>query len=93
MKIPAYNPAQDITEGIGTITMLAVKGEVKENPTESEADVAADRSDDDPLPPGLHQTILLPEGDALPKKKTDSEERVAADRAEEDPLDAVRRGN
>ncbi len=68
-----------------TPTMFAVAGEVKGNPTESEADVAADRSDDDPLPPGLHHTIQMPPGEAAPKP-TDSEERVTADRSEEDPL-------
>jgi hypothetical protein len=61
--------------------------EVKGNPTESEADVAADRSDVDPLPPELHHTICLGAGEAAPRP-TESEEDVAADRggAGEDPL-------
>jgi len=64
---------------------VAVSGEVKGNPTESEADVAADRSDEDPLPPEMHHTIRLPAGEAA-AKPTDSEERVAADRSMVDPL-------
>ncbi|KAK0732004.1 hypothetical protein B0H67DRAFT_640316 [Lasiosphaeris hirsuta] len=66
-------------------SILAVSGEVKGNPTESEADVWADRTDDDPLPPELHHTIQLPAGDAVPGP-TDSEQEVQADRSEEDPL-------
>lgn len=61
------------------------KGNPNPNPTESEADVAADRSDDDPLPPGLHHTIRMPAGDTAPRP-TESEEDVAADRGVEDPL-------
>ncbi|KAL1837769.1 hypothetical protein VTJ49DRAFT_3405 [Mycothermus thermophilus] len=61
--------------------------EVKGNPTESEADVAADRSDLDPLPPGLHHTIRMGPGEAGPLP-TESEADVAADlgRAGEDPV-------
>ncbi|KAK0631441.1 hypothetical protein B0T14DRAFT_559236 [Immersiella caudata] len=66
-------------------TIVAVSGEVKGNPTESEADVAADRSDEDPLPPSLHHRIIVPAGDAE-GKPTPSEERVRADRSPEDPL-------
>ncbi|KAK3341912.1 hypothetical protein B0T25DRAFT_559595 [Lasiosphaeria hispida] len=66
-------------------SILAVSGEVKGNPTESEADVWADRTDDDPLPPELHHTIQLPAGEAVPGP-TDSEQEVQADRSEEDPL-------
>jgi hypothetical protein len=70
---------------------MSFGSEVKGNPTESEADVAADRCDDDPLPPGMHQTIRMPAGEAaVYGHPTDSEERVAADRAAEDPL---RKGN
>ncbi|KAK0735194.1 hypothetical protein B0T26DRAFT_671367 [Lasiosphaeria miniovina] len=65
--------------------MAAVSGEVKGNPTESEEDVAADRSDDDPLPPEKHNIIQMPAGEAAPKL-TDAEESVAADRPEENPL-------
>ncbi|KAH6853173.1 hypothetical protein B0I37DRAFT_419910 [Chaetomium sp. MPI-CAGE-AT-0009] len=67
--------------------------EVKGNPTESEADVAADRSDDDPLPPGLHHTIRLGAGDAAPLP-TESEADVVADRGgpDADPLGAGEKG-
>jgi hypothetical protein len=60
--------------------------EVKGNPTESEADVAADRSDEDPLPPGLHRVIRMPAGEAG-GKPTESEEDVKADR--EDGVDPL----
>jgi hypothetical protein len=68
--------------GAGTGVLISAQmfgTEVKGNPTESEADVAADRSDEDPLPPGLHHTIRLGAGDAAPRP-TESEEDVAADR-------------
>jgi len=58
---------------------------IKGNPTESEADVQADRDVEDPLPMGMHHTIPLPEGEAAPKR-TESEEDVRADRSDEDPL-------
>ncbi|KAH7199061.1 uncharacterized protein B0J16DRAFT_331533 [Fusarium flagelliforme] len=54
-------------------------------PTESEEDVVADRSTEDPLPPEKHHTIRLPAGGAQPRP-TESEEDVVADRAEDDPL-------
>jgi len=61
--------------------------EVKTNPTQSEANVAADRGEKDPLPMGMHRTILLGEGGAHEyTKATDSEESVHADRYQEDPL-------
>lgn len=61
--------------------------EVKTNPTQSEANVAADRGERDPLPMGMHKTILLGEGSAHEYiKATDSEETVHADRYLEDPL-------
>ncbi|KAK4161112.1 hypothetical protein QBC43DRAFT_337506 [Cladorrhinum sp. PSN259] len=61
--------------------------EVKVNPTQSEANVAADRGERDPLPMGMHHTILLDEGGAHEyTKPTDSEERVHADLYMEDPL-------
>jgi len=76
---------------ISDAIFVAVSGEVKGNPTESEADVAADRSDEDPLPPEKHHTIQMPAGDLAPKP-TPSEEFVKADRAKEDPLpDKVKR--
>jgi hypothetical protein len=67
-------------------------GEVKGNPTESEADVWADRTDEDPLVDDyrtLHEmnTIELPAGEAE-ARPTDSEEQVRAERAQEDPLRA-----
>ncbi|GAB1309878.1 hypothetical protein MFIFM68171_00088 [Madurella fahalii] len=74
--------------GAGTGVLISAQmfgAEVKGNPTESEADVAADRSDDDPLPQGLHHTIRLPAGDAG-GKPTESEEDVAADCGAVDPL-------
>ncbi|KAH6651336.1 hypothetical protein F5144DRAFT_589576 [Chaetomium tenue] len=74
--------------GTGVFVSAQMFGtEVKGNPTESEADVAADRSDYDPLPPGLHHTIRLGAGDAAPLP-TESEADVAADRggAGADPL-------
>ncbi|KAK5652314.1 hypothetical protein OQA88_10664 [Cercophora sp. LCS_1] len=60
-------------------------GVVKGDPTESEADVAADRCDEDPLPPGMHHTIAMPAGEAG-EEQTDSEARVRADRSPDDPL-------
>lgn len=74
--------------GTGVLVSAQMFGtEVKGNPTESEADVAADRSDYDPLPPGLHHTIRLGAGDAAPLP-TESEADVVADRggADADPL-------
>ena len=61
------------------------KGREAGEPTESEEDVSADRSDEDLLPPEKHHTIPLPPGDAEPKP-TESEEDVAADRSKEDIL-------
>ncbi len=55
--------------------------EYKGNPTESEADVAADRSDWDPLPPGGHMYGVEYKGNP-----TESEADVAADRSSYDPL-------
>ncbi|KAK4182864.1 hypothetical protein QBC35DRAFT_545641 [Podospora australis] len=61
--------------------------EVKVNPTQSEANVAADRGDIDPLPMGMHHTILLEEGGAgVYTRPTMSEESVHADLYMEDPL-------
>ncbi|RGP81828.1 hypothetical protein FLONG3_25 [Fusarium longipes] len=54
-------------------------------PTESEEDVVADRSTEDPLPPEKHHTIRLPAGDAQPKL-TESEEDMVADRTKDDRL-------
>lgn len=74
-----------LQDHISDTIFVAISGEVKGNPTESEADVAADRSDDDPLPPEKHHTIQLPAGELAPKP-TEAEEFVRADRAKEDPL-------
>lgn len=61
--------------------------EVKVNPSESEADVAADRSEIDPLPQGMHRTICLDAGEVkVYMQPTDSEAAVHADRDGEDPL-------
>ena len=67
-------------------------GEVKVNPTESEADVWADRIDEDPLVDDSKtlremNTIELPAGGAA-ARPTDSEEQVRAERAQKDPLRA-----
>ncbi|KAK3299793.1 uncharacterized protein B0H64DRAFT_414038 [Chaetomium fimeti] len=80
--------------GTGVLVSAQMFGtEVKGNPTESEADVAADRSDEDPLPPGLHHTIRMGAGDAAPLP-TESEADVVADRGgpEADPLRAGGKG-
>ncbi|KAM7194635.1 hypothetical protein V8F20_007827 [Naviculisporaceae sp. PSN 640] len=70
---------------------VAYKGEVKGNPTESEADVAADRNDDDPLPPEKHHTIRMPAGSAGPRP-TEAEEDVRADCVRDDLFEKNRRG-
>ncbi|KAK0669069.1 hypothetical protein QBC41DRAFT_112476 [Cercophora samala] len=59
--------------------------EVKVNPTQSEANVAADRGDIDPLPQGMHHTILMGAGDAG-GRPTEAEEDVHADLYMDDPL-------
>ncbi|KAK4202964.1 hypothetical protein QBC40DRAFT_34568 [Triangularia verruculosa] len=59
--------------------------EVKVNPTQSEANVAADRGDIDPLPQGMHHTILMGPGDAG-GRPTEAEEDVHADLYMDDPL-------
>jgi hypothetical protein len=84
------NPGPGPATGLGTGVSISAQmfgAEVKGNPTESEADVAADRSDLDPLPPELHHTIRLGAGEAAPRP-TESEEDVVADRGgfEMDPL-------
>lgn len=89
---PGSGPATGAGTGV-PIGAQMFGNEVKGNPTESEADVAADRCDEDPLPPGLHHTICLGAGDAAPRP-TESEEDVCADRgtAGVDPLEEMRRG-
>ncbi|KAL2167287.1 hypothetical protein VTG60DRAFT_1446 [Thermothelomyces hinnuleus] len=76
----------------GSISAQKFGSAVKGNPTESEADVAADRAEDDPLPPQLHHTIQLGAGGAAPRR-TESEEDVVADRGAvgEDPLARVKK--
>lgn len=64
--------------------MAAIEN-ARRQPTESEEDVVADRSDEDPLPPLNHHTIRLPAGEAGPNP-TESEEDVTADRSDDDPL-------
>ncbi|KAK4135920.1 hypothetical protein BT67DRAFT_264288 [Trichocladium antarcticum] len=76
--------------GMGTGVSIVADNfgcEVKANPTVSEANVAADRCDYDPLAPGLHHTIRLDAGGAA-AEPTESEEDVAADlgRRGPDPL-------
>ncbi|KAB5585071.1 hypothetical protein GE09DRAFT_13888 [Coniochaeta sp. 2T2.1] len=64
--------------------------EVKLNPSQSEANVAADRGEIDPLPMGMHHTILLDAGGTSEwTSPTESEADVRADRYMDDPL----RGN
>ncbi|KAK1782029.1 hypothetical protein QBC45DRAFT_18587 [Copromyces sp. CBS 386.78] len=60
---------------------------INDMPSQSEANVKADRSEIDPLPMGLHHVIPLPAGQAIPEP-TESEWNVRADRCsmEEDPL-------
>ncbi|KAL2192654.1 hypothetical protein P885DRAFT_72848 [Corynascus similis CBS 632.67] len=81
--------------GAGTGVPIAAQmfgAEVKGNPTESEADVAADRSEDDPLPAQFHRTIRLGAGGAAPSR-TESEEDVVADRGRggDDPLAGIKK--
>lgn len=64
---------------------MATIENARRQPTESEEDVVADRSDEDPLPPLNHHTIRLPAGEAAPNP-TESEEDVTADRSDDDPL-------
>lgn len=58
--------------------------DVKEAPTESEEDIAADRSEEDPLHPDESTTVV--DETAEKENPTESEEEVAADRSEVDPL-------
>lgn len=84
-------PATGAETGV-RISAQMFGAEVKGNPTESEADVAADRSDLDPLPVELHHTIRLGPGDSGPNP-TESEADVMADRGGSgmDPLWGVKR--
>jgi hypothetical protein len=61
---------------------------VKENPSESEADVAADRSTVDPLHP--HSPVEDEDETAVKGNPSESEEDVAADRSPVDPLHKVK---
>ncbi|KAK3395831.1 hypothetical protein B0T20DRAFT_487356 [Sordaria brevicollis] len=65
---------------------------INDMPSQSEANVKADRSEIDPLPMGMHKVIPLPAGSAMPEP-TESEWDVRADRAsmEEDPLRDTRK--
>jgi hypothetical protein len=95
----AAGPATGAGTGAGTGASTGVPiaaqmfgADIKGNPTESEADVAADRCDVDPLPPELHHTIRMGAGGAAPRP-TESEEDVVADRlggADGDPLGQMR---
>jgi len=69
----------------GPSWLLTMQKATHGTPTESEEDIVADRSTEDPLPPEKHHTIRMPAGDAGPKP-TESEEDVVADRTEDDPL-------
>ncbi|KAL2256389.1 hypothetical protein VTK26DRAFT_1748 [Humicola hyalothermophila] len=82
--------------GAGTGVPIAAQmfgNDIKANPTESEADVAADRCGVDPLPAQFHHhTVDRGPGDAATPRPTESEEDVSADRglAGEDPLAGMR---
>ena len=61
--------------------------EVKVNPSQSEANVAADRGEIDPLPMGMHHTILLDAGETVQwTSPTESEADLRADRYMDDPM-------
>ncbi|KAL2022071.1 hypothetical protein VTK56DRAFT_6115 [Thermocarpiscus australiensis] len=80
--------------GAGTGVLIAAQmfgSQVKANPTESEAVVAADRAEVDPLPPELRRTStstirLGASGEDAAPRPTESEEDVVADPGREDPL-------
>ncbi|KAK0104576.1 hypothetical protein ONS95_004862 [Cadophora gregata] len=76
----AAPPLEDIVE---SLTQAGDETAEHENPTESEEDVAADRSTIDPLRPDAEPAAE----DTLEKRNpTESEEDVDADRSSEDPL-------
>jgi hypothetical protein len=61
---PGYGPGPATGAGTGVFISAQMFGtEVKGNPTESEAYVAADRCEADPLPPELHHRVR-PSGEA-----------------------------
>lgn len=80
LRLPENITLEAITESLEQVDETAVKT----NPTESEADVAADRSSVDPL---LKPEVLAKLEEAIAKgNPTDSEADVAADRSDIDPM-------
>jgi uncharacterized protein involved in copper resistance len=73
---------QSLTPAATEIDETAVKG----NPSESEADVAADRSTVDPLHPKRSVEVDEVDETAVKKNPSESEADVAADRSSVDPL-------
>lgn len=78
LKITDGRSAQDL---VASFTYVPKPG-VESNPTESEEDVAADRSTEDPL--ATEEEVV--DETAAKEAPTESEEDVAADRSEVDPL-------
>ncbi|EKD15950.1 uncharacterized protein L3040_003192 [Drepanopeziza brunnea f. sp. 'multigermtubi'] len=74
---------EDIVQSLAPVVDETIE---KMDPTESEEDVAADRSDVDPLHPDAEEYVV--EETAEEAEPTESEEDVAADRSTEDPLQA-----
>jgi len=87
VEISRPEPRRDATVDVQTLAPAVNETTMKAAPTESEEDVAADRSAIDPLPPS---SILIesPASEETSQKgrPTESEEDVAADRSPEDPL-------
>jgi hypothetical protein len=80
-----FSPQASLEQIIQSLTPAAEdETSLKENPTESEEDVAADRSTIDPLHPS--GTEIEVDETAEKKNPTESEEDVAADRSTVDPL-------
>lgn len=84
-----FNKDSSLPEVLQSLTRAASLSPVDETaekgaPTESEEDVAADRSELDPLHPDESSTFI--DETAVKEQPTESEEDVAADRSEVDPL-------
>lgn len=88
LQFPDGGPTKgDIIDTLSATTSTIPEGDetaVKTDPTESEEDVAADRSVVDPLHPTESETPL--EETPIKYDPTESEEDVDADRSEVDPL-------
>ncbi|TVY16438.1 hypothetical protein LARI1_G005550 [Lachnellula arida] len=84
-----FNKDSSLAEVLQSLTRAVSLSPVDETaekgaPTESEEDVAADRSESDPLSPDESSTFI--DETAVKEEPTESEEDVAADRSEVDPL-------